>query len=163
MYDMTAAHKEFPFGTKLRVTSLRNNKSAIVTINDRGPFIPGRDLDLSYAAARAIDLIGPGVERVRIEHIGRDVRYAKRADFPSASLSGPFTIQIGSFADEGNAIRLKQGIAFRYRDVYITTAYLNGQKFYRVRIGTFNDRDGAYSFAKNLAEEGYSTLITGKD
>jgi rare lipoprotein A len=163
MYALTAAHKELSFGTKLRVTNLRNNKSVIVTVNDRGPFIPGRDLDLSYAAAREIGLIGPGVERVKIEYLGRDMRYAKMVGFAPIVAVGPFTIQVGSFAEEFNAHRLKQGLELRYGDVYITTTYLNGKRFYRVRIGTFHDRDSAYSFARDLAEEGYNTFITKKD
>src|SRR4030067_2916352 len=67
MYAMTCAHKEFLFGTHLRVTNLVNRKSVLVTVNDRGPFISGRDLDLSYAAAKEIGLVGPGVSRVKIE------------------------------------------------------------------------------------------------
>jgi len=163
MYDMTAAHKEFPFGTKLRVTNLKNNKSVVVTVNDRGPFIYGRDLDLSYAAAREIGLIEPGVERVKIEYLGRDMRYVKVVGFAPLVGVGPFTIQVGSFTEKSNAHRLKQGLELRYRDVYITTVYLNGQRFYRVRIGTFDDSGSAYSFAKTLVEEGYNTLITKKD
>lgn len=163
MYAMTCAHKEFPFGTRLLVTNLRNNKSVVVTVNDRGPFIPGRDLDLSYGAAKEIGLIEAGVGRVRIQHLGRDIRYIKRVKFTPLSSSGPFTIQIGSFREKSNANRLKQGLKIKYRDVYITTTYLNGQKFYRVRIGIFNNRDSAYSFAKTLAEEGYSTFITKRD
>ena len=163
MYNMTCAHKEFPFGTNLRVTNLRNNKSVIVTVNDRGPFVPGRDLDLSYAAAREIGLIGPGVSRVRIEYLGRDIRYVKRVEFAPLISVGPFTIQIGAFQEESNALHLKQGLELKYKDVFMTTAYINGKKFYRVRIGSFNDRDRAYSFARNMAEEGYSTFITKVD
>lgn len=163
MYAMTCAHKEFPFGTRLRVTHLRNNKSVVVTVNDRGPFIPGRDLDLSYAAAKEIGLIKQGVGRVRIQHLGRNMRYVKRiGPVSSVSSVGPFTIQVGSFKEKSNANRLKQGLKIKYRDVYITTTYLNGQKFYRVRIGTFDNRGRAYSFAKTLAEEGYGIFITKK-
>ncbi len=164
MYSMTSAHKNFPFGTKLRVTNLRNNKSTIVTVNDRGPFIPGRDLDLSYAAAKAIGLTEAGVGRVKIEYIGRNMRYVKRIRFGSASPSaGPFIIQVGSFGEKANADRLKEGLRIRYDSVYITTTYLNGQKYYRVRIGPFTDKARAYSFAKILAEEGYSIFITIKN
>jgi rare lipoprotein A len=69
MYAMTCAHKTLKFGTKLRVTNPDNNKSVIVTVNDRGPFIRGRDLDLSYGAAKKIGIIKKGVGRVKIEHI----------------------------------------------------------------------------------------------
>ncbi len=164
MYSMTCAHKNFPFGTRLRVTYLRTNKSAIVTVNDRGPFIPGRDLDLSYAAAKAIGLSEAGVGRVRIQHLGRNMRYVKRiGPVSSVSSVGPFTIQVGSFREKANADHLKEGLRIRYDSVYITTTYLNGRKYYRVRIGPFTDKARAYSFAKTLAEEGYSIFITIKN
>ena len=69
MYAMTCAHKTLKFGTKLRVTNPDNNKSVIVTVNDRGPFIRGRDLDLSYGAAKKIGIVKIGVARVKMEHI----------------------------------------------------------------------------------------------
>lgn len=69
MYAMTCAHKTFKFGAKLRVTNPDNNKSVIVTVNDRGPFTRGRDLDLSYGAAKKIGIIKKGVGRVKIEHV----------------------------------------------------------------------------------------------
>ncbi len=67
MFDLTAAHRTLPFGTKVRVTNLKNNKSVIVRINDRGPFVKGRIIDLSYAAAEKIDLIIMGETRVKVE------------------------------------------------------------------------------------------------
>jgi rare lipoprotein A len=69
MYAMTCAHKTFQFGTKLRVTNPDNNKSVIVTVNDRGPFIRGRDLDLSYGAAKKIGIVKKGVGIVIIDLI----------------------------------------------------------------------------------------------
>ncbi|MBI4411258.1 MAG: septal ring lytic transglycosylase RlpA family protein [Deltaproteobacteria bacterium] len=67
MYDMTAAHKSLPFGSTLRVINLTNNRIVTVRINDRGPYIPGRVLDLSYAAATELDMIHEGVGKVKIE------------------------------------------------------------------------------------------------
>lgn len=67
MYDMTAAHKRLPFGTKVRVTNLKNGQSVVVRINDRGPFVHGRIIDLSYAAAKEIGLVEMGVTKVRLE------------------------------------------------------------------------------------------------
>jgi rare lipoprotein A len=163
MHALTCAHKEFPFGTRLRVTHLRNNKSVVVTVNDRGPFIAGRDLDLSYAAANEIGLIGPGTGEVRIEHLGRDMRYLKRVSSPLPEASGPFTVQVGAFKEETNASRLKQGLEIKYKDVYITSGYMNNQKLYRVRIGSFSDKNEAYLFANTLAEEGYSIFILAKE
>lgn len=164
MYAFTCAHREFPFGTRLRVTHLRNNQSVVVTVNDRGPFIAGRDLDLSYVAADRIGLVGPGTGAVRIEHLGRDMRYLKRvSSSPLPAASGPFTVQVGAFKEESNANRLKQGLEIKYKDVYITTGYMDSQKLYRVRIGSFVDKNEAYLFANTLAEEGYSIFILARE
>ncbi len=164
MYAMTCAHKTFPFGTKLRVTNTTNNKSAIVTVNDRGPFIRGRDLDLSYGAARKIGLLEDGVARVRIQYLGRDMHYVKTYGYTSsASAKGPFTIQTGSFKEKSHAERLRNGLKIKYRNVYMTTTYVNGQKFYRIRIGNFDSLENAHSVAKTLSEEGYSIFITKKE
>jgi rare lipoprotein A len=67
MYDFTAAHRSLPMGTRVRVTNLSNGRSTVVTVNDRGPSIRGRVIDLSYAAARRIGLIGPGTAPVQLE------------------------------------------------------------------------------------------------
>ena len=66
-YDMTAAHKTLPFGTKVKVTNLENGKKVIVRINDRGPYVEGRNIDLSIAAAKQLDMIKDGVAQVKIE------------------------------------------------------------------------------------------------
>ena len=163
MYGLTAAHKEMDFGTRLRVTNPDNGKSVIVTVNDRGPFIPGRDLDLSYGAAREIDHIGKGVGLVRIEYLGRDMRYVKRVEFSPSLSAGLVTIQLGSFVEKSNAERLKQGLDLKYSDVYITTFLKDNQKFYRVRIGRYDSRDSAFTVASKLANEGYTTLVTSRE
>jgi rare lipoprotein A len=72
MRDLTAAHRRLPFGTRVRVTNLRNDKSVTVRINDRGPYSRGRIIDLSWAAARALDMIEAGVVRVRVEVLAQD-------------------------------------------------------------------------------------------
>jgi rare lipoprotein A len=162
MYAMTCAHKKMPFGTKLRVTNPDNNKSVIVTVNDRGPFIRGRDLDLSFGAARKIGFVAKGVGRVRIEHVGRDMHYVKGVPSSSNNVSGILSIQVGSFTEKANAVRLKDGLRLNYRDTFIDTALINGRKYHRVRVGKFKNHDTAYSLAKKLAREGYSILITSR-
>lgn len=69
MHGLSAAHKTLPFGTRLRVTHPGNDRSVVVVVNDRGPFIAGRDLDLSYGAARELDMVDEGVARVKIERL----------------------------------------------------------------------------------------------
>ena len=68
-HELTAAHRNYPFGTKIRVTNLENGRSVVVRINDRGPYIDDRIIDLSYAAAREIDMIHSGIVQVSIERI----------------------------------------------------------------------------------------------
>jgi rare lipoprotein A len=69
MYELTAAHRTLPLGTRVRVTNVLNGRSVTVTVTDRGPFVNNRVLDLSYAAARAIDMVGPGTAPVQLEII----------------------------------------------------------------------------------------------
>lgn len=161
MYALTCAHKELAFGTILKVTNIANNKSARCTVNDRGPFIAGRDIDLSYAAAKDLGLIGSGTGSVRIEYVGRDSGYIKTVRYISSS--GPYTIQIGSFREIKNARHLKSGLELKYKDVYISEALVNNDVFYRVRIGKFNSKTDASRFADMLAEEGYSPLVMHDD
>lgn len=161
MYDYTCAHKEYPFGTKLRVINLRNGKSVICTVNDRGPFIPDRDIDLSYVSARQIDLIGAGITEVLMEPVGRDYNYVRHVKY--SPISGKLTIQVGAFREIDNAIRLKQSLSLNYRNVYITKTVLKGEAFYRVRVGKFSSYDEAYKIAKSMGQEGYKVLITTFD
>ena len=66
MHAMTAAHRSLPFGTRLQVTNMKNGRSVVVRIQDRGPYVRGRDLDLSLGAAKEIDMVETGVQKVRI-------------------------------------------------------------------------------------------------
>lgn len=157
MYRFTCAHREFPFGTLLRVINTSNGKAVKCIVNDRGPFVSGRDIDLSYAAAREIDLIGPGTVPVRIEYMGRDTSYIR--DVRYFTSEGPFTIQVGSFRELENALRLKKALELRYRDVYIINAVIDNAIYYRVRIGKFIKRDDAHGLARAMAQEGYSPII----
>jgi rare lipoprotein A len=158
MYALTCAHKEYPFGTKLKVVNPQNNKDVECVVNDRGPFIPGRDLDLSYAAAKKIDLVVPGTGAVIIEPVGRDLRYVKHVRYGASA--GTLTIQVGSFKDESNAKRLKTALELNYKHVYIIEANVGGAKYYRVRIGKFNNKGDAQKTGNALADEGYNVLIT---
>ncbi len=165
MYEYTCAHREYPFGTKLRIVNLQNRKEVTCTVNDRGPFIPGRDIDLSYASAKKIDLIGSGTATVLMEPIGRDMTYIRYVKYTPTS--GILTIQVGAFLEIENALRLKQALRLRYDNVYINKTVVKGETFYRVRVGKFKSYDEAYNLAKSMGQEGYKVLITnyigGKD
>ena len=155
MFAFTCAHRDLPFGTILQVMNPANGRSVKCVVNDRGPFVGGRDIDLSYATAREIGLENTG--NVMLEYLGRDTRYMREVQYITAG--GPFTVQIGSFRDPENARRLKAGLDLNYTDVYIHERVINDGTYYRVRIGRFSDRRKAFGLAKKLAEEGYSPVI----
>ena len=94
--SLTAAHKTLPFGTIVKVTNIANGKFTLVRINDRGPFVPGRIIDLSRAAAEEIGMIGSGVARVRLDIVAR------------AKIKDILSIQVGAFKVEENAGKLKK-------------------------------------------------------
>ncbi|HTZ17904.1 MAG TPA: septal ring lytic transglycosylase RlpA family protein [Dissulfurispiraceae bacterium] len=159
MFALTCAHKDYPLGTKLKVSNPSNGSQVDCIVNDRGPFIEGRDLDMSYAAAKRIGLIGPGVAPVDIEPVGRYTRYVKQVKYGRIEGS-TLTIQIGSFRDESNARRLKQGLELHYQDVYIMRVNIGKENYHRVRIGKFKNSGEALKLADTLAKEGYSVMIT---
>jgi rare lipoprotein A len=161
MYRLTCAHKELPFGTVIEVKNISNGKTVKCVVNDRGPFVSGRDLDLSYAAAKEIGLVGSGTGPVRITLLGRYSSYIKEVKYVASD--GPFTIQIGSFTGRDNALHLKAGLDLKYKGVYIIEAYVKNTTYYRVRMGRFPGKGEASGLAKTLAEEGYSPLITHYD
>lgn len=104
---MTAAHLTLPMGTMVRVTNLANNESAVVKITDRGPFVRGRIIDLSLAAAKATGVYRAGVAKVKVEAFAP----AGRA---SADTGGRWCVQVGAFAHESDAVKLKQELMRRY-------------------------------------------------
>lgn len=164
MHAMTCAHKELPFGTRLRVTNVENGHTVNVLVNDRGPFVRGRDIDLSYAAAKAIGLVGPGTGKVSYKVLGREERYKKYitadAEEPRRKRHrGYFTIQVGAFEEDSNAAHLKTGLELAHDRVHIRKASVNGKRFYRVRVGKFGTYESALDYAQDLAEEGYSAVV----
>jgi rare lipoprotein A len=110
IYDqnaMTAAHRTLPMGSLVRVTNLSNNQSVVVKITDRGPFVDGRIIDLSLAAAKALDVYQPGTAKVRVEAYAPPAR-------PGVDPAGRWCVQIGAFLDEEDAIQLKNDLTRRY-------------------------------------------------
>jgi len=149
MYDMTAAHKTLPFGTYVMVTNLNNGKSVKVKINDRGPFIKGRILDLSYAAAKILDMVEPGVVPVRIEIINNVSRDFEREKF---------AVQVGSFVLRKNAVLLKSRLNKEYKNVYISKFRTPQRIYYRVRL-SFHSKIKAFNTAKVLQKQGFDVFI----
>jgi rare lipoprotein A len=139
MYKLTAAHRTLPFDTMVRVTNENNGKSTVVRITDRGPFVENRVIDLSLAAAREIELVGPGVAPVRVEVLG-NVNPAV----------GFFTVQVGAFRDRANAEGLRDRLNATYSPIFIQQYDSPDGILYRVRVGKISGEDAAHQFSDRL-------------
>jgi peptidoglycan lytic transglycosylase len=158
-HGLTAAHKTLPLGTRILVTNLNNGKSTEVTISDRGPFAKDRILDLSYAAAQALGMLGEGTIPVRIEVLDGPYKIEKiraRMDY---------TLQFGSFSDMEKAAKLKDLLAKTFpqpSEIVIVPFRRDDATYYRVQAGVFSDRDDAEIRARQLAGKGFSPVIMEK-
>jgi len=153
MNKLTAAHRTMAFNTTVRVTNLTNGKSVVVRITDRGPFVENRVIDLSRAAAQAIESIGPGVVPVRLEVVsGND------------PFGGYFTVQVGAFKEKANADRLRDRLEALYPPATIQQVGLDDGTFYRVRVGRILGEESAQRFADDLqAKEGFHAMVIRLD
>jgi rare lipoprotein A len=146
MYDMTAAHRTLPFGTQVRVHDLENGRDVQVRINDRGPFVEGRIIDLSYAAAQSMGM--NGIARVRLEILG----------LGTTSEPGIFAVQVGAFRDPANAERLKARIEASFGPVEIQSFDRGDGVFYRVRVGHEASESAADALAEKLRTANFATI-----
>src|SRR6202171_6104133 len=150
MYKLTAAHRTLPFETIVRVTNVNNGKSTVVRITDRGPFIENRIIDLSLAAAREIDSVGPGVVPVRVEVLSPGID----------PTSGFFTVQVGAFRERANAERLRERLNASYSPIFIQQYDSPEGLFYRVRVGKVTGEDAAQHFGEQLRNrEGFNPMV----
>lgn len=147
-YDMnalTAAHPSLPFGTRIAVRNVRTGKSVTVRINDRGPFSKSRILDLSYAAAREVGMIGPGTAFVEIYPLK-----------PGETTAPPrFTVQVAAFSERERAIAYQQELA----RIYPETVVHSDGTWNRVQVGAFDERDKAESLRRELAVIGMNSVV----
>ncbi len=161
MNQMTAAHKILPMNTWVKVVNLKNGKTAVVRINDRGPFVDGRVIDLSRAAARKLDMIGGGTAPVRITALGyrepgtgvagHPARYLKPGSFEQ----GPFSVQVGAFLSESNAWRLAATLRARHGKVLVVAYDRGDAVFHRVRVGKLDKLKQARALQAKLRAEGF--------
>jgi rare lipoprotein A len=151
MYQLTCAHNTLPLGTMVMVTNLENGRSVELKVNDRGPFVKGRIIDLSYAAARMLDMHEQGTAMVRVEVIGSVPELVQR-----------YTLQVGSFIDETNARNLAEQLRKEFENVQITTMETPTQKYHRVRVGQFDTRESALITAERLSQMGFKVLVTSR-
>jgi len=151
--DLTAASTIFPLGCRVMVTNLDNHRSVEVTINDRGPFVKGRKIDLSRKAARTIGMLGNGTAPVRIDLISAPVGSRPVGAAPR------YLVQIGSFSREDNADRLRDKMGAYYHDVRVDRLDASARRYYRVRMGAFSTRAEATSRASETARFGFPIII----
>lgn len=158
MHLMTAAHKELPFHTLVEVVNLDNGRRAVVRINDRGPFIRGRIIDVSYEAAQRLGMIGPGTARVELRVMGRPDTAAE------ADRGGPrveelvadaYTVQVGAFRDARRAKALQRELERRYPATRLSTDGV----WHRVQVGEFARKRAAEKMLRELRRLGYTALI----
>jgi rare lipoprotein A len=147
MFQLTAAHESVPFGTVATVTNLDTGHIVHVRINDRGPFVGERVLDLSYAAARRLNMVDAGLARVRVEFQ------------PEPAASTDFIVQAGAYTDQYNAVRVQRALATQYPQVWIATAQEGAQTLYRVRLGAFTSRDEAEYAARQVQALGCAASV----
>lgn len=142
MEQMTAAHRTLPFQTWVRVHDLQNGKTVDVRINDRGPFVDGRVIDISHAAAKSLAMIGPGTAKVRIEVIKT----------PPAAPSGHFAVQVGAFREKTNAERVRAEMEQRYGTA--RAVFRDGKPaVWRVLVGNEATEPGADALAGRIRGE----------
>lgn len=151
MYGLSAAHKTIPLGSKVRVTNLDNGRQVVVPVIDRGPFVGDRVIDMSYGAARQLDMVECGLARVRIEVL----------ELPPNFCGGRYTLQFGAFSVKDNALRLAGLIESKGYQPSIEEATVYGNRVYRVRLGAFSSMDNARQLMQAFASQGISCYIVG--
>lgn len=148
-YDMhahTAAHRSLPFHTLVEVRNRDNGKKTRVRINDRGPFVRGRIIDLSYSAALDLDMVGPGTARVEVRVL----------ESPGHSIGrGRYWLQVGAFQDPDLAKQLRRELRGRVSDVQI----LSEGSWHRVQVGPFRSRKKAETAQRDLRRMGYDSVL----
>ncbi len=149
MYGLTAAHRELPLGTVADVQSLENGRKVRVEINDRGPFIRGRIIDLSYGAARELGMADAGLAKV-------EIRIVSVGGGPSGPIrTSRYTVQVGAFRDRANAVELERRLVASYPDVKILTA----DGWHRVRVGIYRKSGEAEDARRTLLREGLDARV----
>ena len=156
MYAMTAAHKTLPMNTWVEVHNLDSDRKIKVRINDRGPFVTGRIIDLSYTGARKIRMVGSGTARVRIRALGAATEFDRKEPVAFRDLdywTGNFTVQVGAFQEKANAERFRKKLSKSYVNAHIVVHEDHRGRFYRVRIGRFSSLRDAERFSDNLVKK----------
>jgi len=150
MYAMTAAHKQLPLGSRVIVRCLETGRDIIVTINDRGPHVKGRIIDLSYTGAKRLGIVDKGLTRVTLELLNG------ASEEPS---DGHFSVQLASFSQKEYA----NDLADRIDNSKVVMAYVKGRPYYRVKVIGFASRNAAESYKSRISYKYPGALVIAED
>jgi len=173
MYQATAAHRTADLGTYALVTNLGNGQTVRLRINDRGPFKRNRILDLSYEAARQLDMVRAGSARVKVAFLDESLPPMTPAVIPISVAQGesrftavsqtlgaqPLAVQAGAYRDQYNAVRVHKTLTAVYPNVWIAMAPEISQPLHRVRLGPFQNRAEAERVVQEVTARGYAAVI----
>ncbi len=169
MYALSAAHQILPFDTVVLVRNLQNGRQVKARINDRGPFVAGRIIDLSYAAAKELGMLESGTARVQVTALGKErialqegsteVVYVPEPDYSV----GHFSVQIGSFASKDNAQRLVEKVKTTFEDAYINEFDRGDLIFYQVRVARTTTLDAAREKVNEVRAMGFADSFAVAD
>ncbi|MDD2540971.1 MAG: septal ring lytic transglycosylase RlpA family protein [Desulfuromonadaceae bacterium] len=158
MHAMTAAHKTLPLGVYVKVRHKQSGREVIVRINDRGPFVSGRIIDLSEGAARRLGMIQEGVAAVTVTALGYKIDHADGgAEYgtPASYDNGSFTLQVAAFKNRANAYRYAGELKRKYGTADIQEAIVGGNTFYRVRLGRYSSLRTAQTAQESFERKGF--------
>lgn len=167
MYGVSAAHKTLPFNTIVKVRNLDNGRELDLRINDRGPFVRGRIIDLSYGAAKELGVVGPGTARVELIALGpagiqSGSGPSGQSQPPINYDAGQFTFQVGAFRDRNNAENLRAKLDRVYQNAHIAPFDTGGDVYYRVRVGFFTSLEEARKGEEVLLKDGYEPFVVAE-
>jgi len=154
MHAMTAAHKTLPLGVFVKVTNIDNGREAVVRVNDRGPFVKGRVIDLSHEAAKKLGVDIAGTAPVQVEALGYQGGGGAYKALDSYD-AGAYTVQIGAFKDFNNAQRLSRDMKKVVGFTEIRTANVDGENFYRVYAGHYSSLRAAEKAELEFSDNGF--------
>ena len=179
MHSLSAAHKTLPLPTLMRVTNMENGRTIIVRVNDRGPFVKDRLIDLSYAAANALGYADQGTAHVRVQSLeitpspiketlalGVKLKAADQPNtitvsspetlsLPVTAASGKIFVQLGAFGSKENASRLQGQLASNFPEAHTIAIHIADKTLYRVRIGPFEDMVKIEQTVLSLQQKGF--------
>ena len=153
MQAMTAAHKTLPFGVYVKVEHKKTGKEVTVRINDRGPFVGNRIIDLSEGAASRLGMLQEGIAPVRIAALG----YKSGDSYRQLSSydNGNYTIQVGAFTFKDNAYRYMEELKRQYGMADVQDSWVKNTRYYRVRVGRFDSLRQAQSSRDTYEQKGF--------